>query len=220
MSSGILYKKEEAGMESHSTTSSVRGVGRPRSESARQAILDAALYLARRDGFSALTIERIAREAGVGKPTIYRWWSSKGAIVFEALQQHAEQTIPIPVEGPLPARLTTFLRSVFTVLNEDTGEIVRSLMAEAQHDPAFAVIFRTQFINVRRKPLLALLQHGVASGELANDTNVDVLADLIYGAMWYRLLAQHAPLDAAFAHDIVQVLLHIPTASRDSSQKD
>src|SRR5690349_16732001 len=127
-------------MESHSSTSSARNVGRPRSESAHQAILDAALHLARRDGFSALTIERIAREAGVGKPTIYRWWSSKGTIVFEALQQRAEQMIPVPVDGPLPARLTAYLQSVFTVLNEDTGEIVRSLMAEAQHDPAFAVI--------------------------------------------------------------------------------
>ena len=207
-------------MESNPTVSSVRSAGRPRSAAARQAILDAALHLARRDGFSALTIERIAREAGVGKPTIYRWWSSKGTIVFEALQQRAEQAIPIPVEGPLPARLTAFLQSVFTALNEDTGEIVRSLMAEAQHDPAFAVIFRTQFINVRRKPLLMLLQHGVVTGELAADTNIDVLADLIYGAMWYRLLAQHAPLDDAFAHDVVQALLHIPVCSKEGPQKD
>lgn len=206
-------------MESTSTTSSVRSVGRPRSAAARQAILDAALHLARRDGFPALTIERIAKEAGVGKPTIYRWWSSKGTIVFEALQQRAEQTIPIPVEGPLPTKLMAFLQSVFAALNEDTGEIVRSLMAEAQHDPAFAVIFRTQFINVRRKPLLALLQDGVASGELAADTKINVLVDLIYGAMWYRLLARHAPLDDAFAHDVVQALLHISAADRDSSQK-
>lgn len=203
-------------MESNPATSSVRNVGRPRSAAARQAILDAALRLARRDGFSALTIERIAREAGVGKPTIYRWWSSKGIIVFEALQQRAEQTIPIPVEGPLPTRLTTFLQSVFAALNEDTGEIVRSLMAEAQRDPTFADLFRTQFINVRRKPLLTLLQHGVVTGELAADTNVDVLADLIYGAMWYRLLAWHAPLDDAFAHDIVQALLHIPAYNKDT----
>src|SRR2546423_4723528 len=107
-------------MEPHSTTSSVRSAGRPRSATARQAILDAALHLARRDGFPALTIERIAREAGVGKPTIYRWWSSKGIIVFEALQQRAEQAIPIPVEGALHARLTAFLQSVFKALNEDT----------------------------------------------------------------------------------------------------
>lgn len=196
-------------MESHSTTSSVRGAGRPRSEVARQAILDAALQLAREEGFPALTIERIAREAGVGKPTIYRWWSSKGAIVFEALQQRAVQAIPIPVEGPLPVRLTAFLQSVFAALNDDTGEIVCSLMAEAQRDPAFADLFRAQFITMRRKPLLTLLQQGVAKGELAANTNVDVLADLIYGAMWYRLLVRHAPLDEIFAHDIVRTLWHI-----------
>jgi AcrR family transcriptional regulator len=202
-------------MESNSNVSPVRSAGRPRSATARQAILDTALLLAKKEGFPALTIERIAREARVGKPTIYRWWPSKGAIVFEALQQRAEQAIPVPMAGPLPDRLVAFLQSVFTALNEDTGEIVRSLMAEAQYDPAFAAIFRTQFINVRRKPLLSLLQQGVASGELAADTNIEIIADLIYGAMWYRLLAQHAPLDGAFARDVVQALLHIPVHNKD-----
>jgi hypothetical protein len=80
-------------------------------------------------------------------------------------------------------------------------------MAEAQHDPVFADLFRAQFISIRRQPLLQLLHDGITRGDLPADTNIEVLADLIYGAMWYRLLAQHAPLDADFAHAIVKLLL-------------
>ena len=194
-------------METTHSTPSVRGAGRPRSEAARQAILGAAFRLTKNEGFSALTIEEIAREAGVGKPTIYRWWPSKSAIVFEALLQHAEQTIPEIPEGPLAANILALLQSLFRVLSTETGEILKGLMAEAQRDPAFATLFRTQFITKRREPLLILLRAGKARGELAADTNIEILADLIYGAMWYRLLTHHAPLDEKFAHDIVHTVL-------------
>lgn len=195
-------------MKPTDTASSVRKAGRPRSETARQAILDAAFKLAKNEGFSALTIEGIAQEAGVGKPTIYRWWSSKGEIVFAALLQHVEQTIPEVPNGPLTTTLVALLQALFRTLNEETGEIVKGLMAEAQRDPAFAALFRTQFIDVRREPVLTILRAGKTRGELASDTNIDVLADLIYGAMWYRLLAHHAPLDDQFARAIVHTLLH------------
>lgn len=191
-------------------TPSERGAGRPRSELARQAILDAAFQLVTCEGFQVLTIEGIARAAGVGKPTIYRWWPSKGAVVFEALLQHAEQTIPISDAMPevsLADSVVGLLQALFKTLNENTGDVVRGLMAEAQLDPVFAELFRKQFIAVRRQPLLTLLRKGIESGELVQNTKIEVLADLIYGAMWYRLLAQHAPLDDEFAFDIVQTSL-------------
>jgi hypothetical protein len=60
---------------------------------------------------------------------------------------------------------------------------------------------------VRRQPLLAILHEGLRRSELPVNTDIEVMADLIYGAMWYRLLAQHAPLDETYAHDIVRTLL-------------
>ncbi len=188
------------------TTAVGRSAGRPRSARARRAILTAALSLVKQEGFSALTIEGIAREAGVGKPTIYRWWPSKAAIVFEALQNYGQQTLPVPADGLLAERLEAWLKRLFEVLNGQIGEIVRSLMAEAQRDPVFAVAFRTEFIMMRRQPLLAILREGLGRGELSATTDIEVMADLIYGAMWYRLLVQHAPLDEAYAHEIVTLL--------------
>jgi AcrR family transcriptional regulator len=188
------------------TTAVGRSAGRPRSAKARQAILTAALSLVKQESFSALTIEGIAREAGVGKPTIYRWWPSKAAIVFEALQNYGQQALPVPADGALAERMEIWLQRLFEVLNGQIGEIVRSLMAEAQRDPVFAIAFRTEFIVMRRQPLLAILRDGIGRGELPVTTDIEVMADLIYGAMWYRLLVQHAPLDAAYAHEIVTLL--------------
>lgn len=194
-------------MEEIETLAGGRGVGRPRSTKARLAILATALRLAKEEGFSALTIEGIAREAGVGKPTIYRWWHSKGAIVFDALQQHAQEELPLPPDGPLAERLYEWLTTIFKPLNGEIGEIVRSLMAEAQRDPVFADFFRAEFILPRRQPLLAILRAGIRRGELPPATDSEVMADLIYGAMWYRLLARHAPLDEQCAREIVRTLL-------------
>jgi AcrR family transcriptional regulator len=191
--------------------------GRPRSARAHQTILATTLSLMKQEGFSALTIEAIAREAGVGKPTIYRWWPSKAAIVFEALQHYGQQALPVPSEGSLVERLEVWLKRLFEVLNGDIGEIVRSLMAEAQHDPVFAVSFRTEFIVARRQPLLAILREGLRRGELPATTDIEVMADLIYGAMWYRLLVQHAPLDEAYAHGIVMLLSSSAMRDRPSN---
>lgn len=80
-------------------------------------------------------------------------------------------------------------------------------MAEAQRDPLFAASFRAEFISVRRQPLLDILREGMRHGELPADTDCEVMVDLIYGAMWYRLLTRHAPLDEKFARDVVRTLM-------------
>jgi AcrR family transcriptional regulator len=59
----------------------------------------------------------------VGKPTIYRWWPSKGAIVFDALHQHAQQALPTPPDAPLAERLEIWLKTLFKALNEETGRL-------------------------------------------------------------------------------------------------
>src|SRR5438067_2315466 len=157
------------------TASTSQGVGRPRSMASRQAILETALQLTLKDGFASLTVEKISKEARVGKPTIYRWWSSKGAIVLEALTQYGGQALPLP-EGPtLSVRLETYLQTLFKTLYGEIGAILKSLMGEAQRDPAFATLFRTHFIAARRQPVLTLLRDSIERGELPTDCNIEVL---------------------------------------------
>jgi AcrR family transcriptional regulator len=183
--------------------------GRRRSASAHQAILQATVDLLAQAGYAALTIEAIAARAGVGKKTIYRWWPSKAAVALEALTAHANAQVPFVDTGSLSGDLLAYFARSFPSLQGESGKLLRGLAAEAQLDADFARDFQRLFIGPRREALVALLQRGVQRGELAVDTNVEVLADMIYGAKWYRFLLHPAPLDAAFGQEIVDLVLRL-----------
>ncbi|HEX6536816.1 MAG TPA: TetR/AcrR family transcriptional regulator [Gemmatimonadaceae bacterium] len=199
-----------------------RPPGRPRSEPARRAILGAALALLAEHGYRALTMERIAATAGVGKQTVYRWWPSKAAVVLTALGDHAEERIPLPDTGDGRADVTRFIRDTLAAWRGPAGPIVRALMAEAQLDPAFARLFREQLIDRRRAGFRALLVRARARGEIGPHADLELLMDLAYGAMWYRLLLDRAPLSAATAAAIARAVFaagEAPTASGAARRK-
>lgn len=185
--------------------------GRRRSDQAHQAILQATLEILSQVGYRAMTIEAIAARAGVGKKTIYRWWPSKAAVALEALIASTEEQVPFPDTGSLAGDLTTYFEQSFAGLRGKAGTALSGLAAEAQLDPEFARKFQRVFIVPRKQGLVALLQRGVQRGELAPDTNLDVLADLIYGAKWYRFLLYPAPLDTDFAREIVEIIMRLST---------
>lgn len=157
-------------------------------------------------GYRALTMEGIAAAAGVGKQTVYRWWPSKAAVVLAALAEHAEGEIPLPDTGDGREDVTRFLRDTFAALRGSAGPAVRALMAEAQLDPAFAAEFRARLIDRRRAGLRALLARARARGELARDADLDLLMDVAYGVLWYRLLLEHAPPSAGAAAAIAGIV--------------
>lgn len=169
-----------------------RRPGRPRSEAARRAILDAASGELNERGYAALTIQGIAQRAGVGKQTVYRWWPSKADIVLEALVEVAEARIVMPDTGALPTDLTAFLKATFRQRGQ--RPVLLGLMAEALLDPAFARKFRDRFLFSRRAVLRAILDRAAARGEIAADVDPELLIDVVYGVLWYRLMLDHAPL--------------------------
>jgi len=178
-------------------------VGRKRSEAARRAILDAALELLREQGYGRLTTDAIARAAGVGKQTIYRWWRSKAGVVLEALTD-VGRSIAAPATGTLQGDVAAFLAHTFRLLRgrHGTGALLKGLMAEAQLDAEFAASF-ADFIATRRSALRAILERhagGADAGQL------DAAVDMLFGAMWYRLLVGHSPIDARFARELARLI--------------
>jgi AcrR family transcriptional regulator len=112
------------------------GAGRPRDEEARNAILQASLSLVKESGYRSLTIEKIARRAGTGKTTIYRWWSSKAAVVGEAFMSSISHETAFPFVSGASACETIHrqMRALAQAFRGPNGDLLRILISEAQFD--------------------------------------------------------------------------------------
>lgn len=102
--------------------------------------------------------------------------------------------------------LRAFLTASFVSLDGPTGPVLRGLVAEAQLDEEFRQQFVESFIRPRRAGLIEILRRGAGRGELSADVNPELLADMIYGAKWNRLLFGHASLDARMASQMVKLV--------------
>src|SRR6201995_745107 len=109
--------------------------GNRRDETARLAVLHAADDLLVEHGFGGLTVEAIARRAGVAKQTIYRWWPSKVEILLDTLVEDSDKRIPVPTAKPTVAVIRRYLRGFARFVTRDpAGKVLLALIAEAQHD--------------------------------------------------------------------------------------
>src|SRR5215831_650666 len=109
--------------------------GRPRSQKARRAVLDAARTIVEKDGYDAATIEAIAERAGVAKTTIYRSWPNRAALIVDLLMEMAGQAVP-PPSGPDPLGAVRIeMRGIAGAADHVMGKLLTSLVGEAQRDP-------------------------------------------------------------------------------------
>mgnify|MGYP001557218716 FL=1 len=181
--------------------------GRPRSEETRRHIMQAVQEMLTEQGGSAMTMESVARRAGVGKQTLYRWWPSLADIVLEMSLDYGERTIPAPDTGALESDLRKFLRLTMAAASSWNGAHLRLLMAHAQKDEEFLARLKSDLIIVRRQAFSVVLQAAMDRGEISRDIDLEFVADMVYGPMWYRLQVGHAPLDTAFADKLARSVL-------------
>jgi AcrR family transcriptional regulator len=178
-----------------------------RSPRAHAAILDATTDLLAEAGYGALTIEGVAARAGVGKTTVYRWWSTKGALVIEAVGA----ALPMPTQtdtGDLRHDLLTAVRRVVhTFARTPAGAVIPALAADVMSDPELAERFRDQLIRPRRSAVVELLLRAAARGDLPPDVDTDLLLDVYAGAVFYRTLVSGEPVTDLLAEQLVSLLL-------------
>jgi AcrR family transcriptional regulator len=188
-----------------------------RSDRARIAVLHAADDLLVERGYAAVTIEGIAARAGVAKQTIYRWWPSKFDVLMDTFLQDAEGALRIPDTGTTAGDLRQHLRQLAGFLTGSAaGKVMLALIGQAQHDEAMALVFRRRFLDERRALDKAILERGVARGEIRADTDLDLAIDLIYGPVYHRVLLTGLPVDAAFTDGLVdRVLVSIADPASD-----
>jgi AcrR family transcriptional regulator len=183
--------------------------GRPRSERARKAILEAASELLLARGLSAVSMDAVAERAGVSKATIYRWWPTKETLALDALYTEWAAAVPYPRDtGSLRGDLLSLLRPwVRLAGSRPYGRVVAALLTESQTDPVFAAEYRQRFVEPRRDQGREIFRRAIERGEVPPGTKVEVALDLLYGPIYHRLLHGHAPLNDRFVRDVVDTVL-------------
>jgi AcrR family transcriptional regulator len=187
--------------------------GRPRSESSRTAILEAAIALTREVGYDALGMEAIAARAGVGKATVYRWWSSKELLVAEAIGRIV-RGIPEPDTGTVEGDVLYLMQRTTGMYRDPaTGPLLSGLVAAMARSDVVADAVRVGFVTPRRELLRAAIRRGVRRGELRRGLDIDVVLDMLSGPAFFRYLMLGQPIDDRYARGVVKVLLRGITAS-------
>lgn len=174
-------------------------LNRPRqNKKVRKAILDAAFTLVREVGYDKLTIEGIAKRAGAGKQTLYRWWSSKALVLLEALVESVQDELVFEDTGNVREDLLAQMLRVTTLLTSaDTGCLFIGLLAEAQFDQEVADAMNAQIYKPTYEAAAARLEIAQRSGELNPDLDPVMMVELLYSPIYYRLIVPYTKLEAA-----------------------
>ena len=173
-------------------------IGRPRNQASNDAILKAALQLVTKRGFRAVTVDQIAAEAGVSKMTLYRRWPSKAALVMDSLMALIGSETDFPEAATAIESLRRQLDLQVAFFHSARGNLIRSLVAEAQSDIELSAAFRDRWLHPRREGVRQILQAAIKEGSLRRDIDIDAAIDLLYGSLYYRLLLGSGKLDERF----------------------
>jgi AcrR family transcriptional regulator len=179
-------------------------VGRPRSERARLAILEAAADLLIEGGLGAATMESIAARAGVSKVTIYKWWPGRGAVAVDAYFHRYRETIAAIDTGDVGSDLAVQIRLLIRTFRGRAGEVMAELIGRAQSEPSLAETLRTRWLRPRREAAAALLQLGIDRGQIRPDVDIQTVMDQLYAPVYWRLMMRHQPLDDSLADEVVR----------------
>jgi AcrR family transcriptional regulator len=206
-------------MKRAKTKSASRRRGRPRSEQARQEILESAYKLLRDKGFNAVGSHEIAQAAGVSSATLYRWWKSKEEILLDACFEHMKPVLAVPENRSALARLRHYVLRAREFLVSEEGAVLARVLTGIHDDKRLNQMFLERYVKQRRQIQRGIIEDAIASGELKPATDPELLIDMLSGPLFFRWLQGHAPLDSGFAQSIFDKVISAfqlgSNASRD-----
>lgn len=179
--------------------------GRPRSEESRRAILDATRRLLTHMPVAKISIEAIAKKAGVGKTTIYRWWPNKQSVVMEAVFNQPGFQNFMPQSNDAWEGIRAQVEKLVRQLNGKNGRIVAEIIGECQGDVETLKALVANFFQDRYNTLAYYIQKGKAEGTFHTTVDMEVAIDVILGPVIFRLMSGQ-PLDETFAKKVSDML--------------
>lgn len=162
--------------------------GRPRSESARNAILEAAFRLLVERGYAGFAIEPVAAAAGTGKSTIYRWWKSKAELAVEAFFHATEAELRFPDTGSAEGDFRAQITELADVLRGERGRAFAGMLAGAGSDPDLGRALGERWLAPRRAWGFERMSRAKAAGELRAGVEVGAALAVLYGPLYTPLL--------------------------------
>jgi AcrR family transcriptional regulator len=149
-------------------------------------------------GYGRLSIEAVARRAGVGKTAVYRRWGSKLEMVIDAVASVASARMPLPDTGSLRGDLEIFLKFASKALRHRlASQIIPDLLSEAARNPQIASTLETVLHTTQQDVGSLLIGRAVKRGELPATVDSDIAVDLIVGPLYWRLAVARTPLPDA-----------------------
>ncbi|MFC3744021.1 TetR/AcrR family transcriptional regulator [Paractinoplanes deccanensis] len=146
-------------------------------------------------GYGRLSIEAVARRAGVGKTAIYRRWSNKLEMVLEIVSDVAGRSVPLPDTGSFAGDLQLIMMIVHRALQHRiASQIIPDLMAEAARNPQIAETLQTALRTHQQAVGEKLVGQAIARGELPAGTDPEVAVDMILGPLYWRLAVSRTPM--------------------------
>ncbi len=196
-------------------------MGRPLSRAAKShsAIMDAVYDMLQQKSARDLTMEAIAKRAGVGKPTLYRWWPTKAALLMAMFHERLAHEHKSSTVTTVEAAFSRKMQRVVADLSGLFGKVMADLIAESQSNPKLLRELHNHICYRRSQSVLAI-QQGIQSGEFLPGTDPELVVDMLFGPAYYRLLLGFPPLSKAYADALVtQVLQGIKSLKTETTDE-
>ena len=184
-----------------------RSIGAIRSPEAHASILAAASKILDESGYAGFSIDAVARRAGASKPTIYRWWKGKAALIMELYEKERETALTVPDRGSLEHQLIVRMRNLWRLWQRTPlGHALRSIIAEAQADPSALTQLREDFLPKRRAWTYTLFERAVARRKIPAQADIESATTLIYSFNLYHLLTEQLDNEAAINKYVAMIV--------------
>lgn len=205
---GAAMRPRRAAVRDHGAVDQDNGGavrGRPRSREADRAILRATAELLEDEGYERLSMEAIARRAGVGKATLYRRWSNKADLVVDVIRA-AFEAYPIADTGDTRKDLLAMSERALSIIDGRVGRIMQAVSSELGRNAELAAVVRDSLMEPRREALRAVVRRGMERGDIRADIDPDLVLDALVGALFYRIQTTDQSPTPADAEALVDLL--------------
>jgi AcrR family transcriptional regulator len=182
--------------------------GRPRDPSIDREVVAAILSTLRDGGYSAVTLDGIARKIKRARTSLYRRWPSKRHLVAYTVLSEMGAS-PAADTGTLRGDLQATVGTLLRAFGGPLRQALPGLVADMAHDVDLAETYRREVLDARRRSMRAAFVRAKARGEARDDLEIEVLLDMLTAPFYYRALFGHAPITRRMASDVVEYVLRI-----------